>query len=89
MSGTPEVIVGKTITGVIMKKSKRSSPSAQLFLLFDDNSHFEFWSWGEYSGMNAAGGLDRGGVEEVRKYMSTSMEIVFEKHAIIAENDGA
>lgn len=76
--GTPEVILGKTISGVIIKKGERSSPSMQLFLLFDDNTYFEFWSWGDYSGLSAAGGLDRGGAEEVRRYMP-NMEIIFEK----------
>lgn len=82
MKGSPELIVGKTVTGVIVKESRRSSPSAQLFLLFSDGTYFEFWSWGEYSGLSAAGGLDRGGPKEVREYMSPptgSMRIVFEK----------
>ena len=80
MKGHPELIVGKTISGVIIKQGGSGSPSRQLFLLFDDNTYFEFWSWGDYSGMSAAGGLDRGGAEEVRNYMKGN-EIIFEKLA--------
>ena len=35
-------IVGKTIAGVVVAKSKRS-PHIQVFLIFPDGSRFEFW----------------------------------------------
>lgn len=50
MSGTPDAIVGKTISGVIIKEGnvRRGSPSYQLFLIFDDDTSYEFWVSGEY-----------------------------------------
>lgn len=80
MSGTPDAIVGKTISGVIIKRgdTRRGSPSHQLFLIFDDDTSYEFWVSGEYSELKGAAGLDKGGVEAVRNYMP-GMKIIFEK----------
>lgn len=75
MRGSPEAIISKTISGVIIKKSDELTPPAQLFLIFDDNTYY--WV-GEDCDLHAASGLNRGGAEEVRNYMS-GMSIVFEK----------
>lgn len=77
MRGSPDMIVGKTISGVIIKKSNELTPPAQLFLIFNDDTYYEFWV-GEDGDLHAASGIDRGGAEKVRNYMS-GMNIVFEK----------
>jgi len=63
-------LVGKTISHVIIKTG--ISPQSQLFLVFTDGSYYEFFG-GMISG---ATGLDVGGIEEVRRYMSPPQEIV-------------
>lgn len=69
-------IVGKRISSVVMKQGNR--PQAQLFLIFDDGTYFEFYSDG---GIYGAGGIDRGGLDEVRQYCGTSHRIVLEASA--------
>ena len=69
-------IIGKTISGVVVKESK-NSPRTQLFLLFNDGTYYEFYSGlGDICG---AGGVDRGGIHEVNQYLSGSPDrkIVF------------
>lgn len=56
---------GKTIKGVVTKQSSKS-PFEQIFLVFTDNSYFEIYG----SSVSTAGGLDMGGMDEVRAYMS-------------------
>lgn len=74
-------IVGKTITGVIIKQAKgaRDTPQSQLYLLFDDNSYYEFYSFsGSIS--NTGGCLPNASFREVYKYMEEQFNVVF--HAI-------
>ena len=59
-------IVGKTIQGVVVKEG--SHPRSQLFLLFTDNTYYELYC--PDSKIREAGGVNRGGAEEVRRYLS-------------------
>lgn len=81
MKSGAEEIIGKKIIGVIIKQAKEpgSTPQSQLYLLFDDNSHYEFYS---YSGAitNTGGCWPRSSFREVYKYMGEQFDVVF--HAV-------
>jgi len=66
-------IVGKRITAVVVKK--RGGSGRQVHLEFDDDTCYEIYGDG---GLGTAGGLDRGGLEEARRYGRGGDEIVFE-----------
>jgi hypothetical protein len=69
-------IIGKTITGVVVKEGPRPNlPRTQVFLIFSDGTYYEFYS---DSNITGAGGVDKGGIEEVRQYMSQHHEIIAE-----------
>lgn len=55
-------IIGKKISGVVVAENPRP-PHSQVFLVFDDGTHYEF-----YGQVNSASGLDRGGMEEAERY---------------------
>jgi len=79
-SGASE-IVGKTITGVIVKTAKdpKEKPQGQLFLIFDDNSSYEFYCY--FSPLSTTGGLDKNtSFREVYNYMADRYDIEF--HAV-------
>jgi hypothetical protein len=40
-------ILGKTITGIVIKENLTDSLRSQVFLVFSDNTHFEFYSGDE------------------------------------------
>ena len=40
-------ILGKTITGVVVKEHAGGSPRSQVFLVFSDGTHYEFYSFDE------------------------------------------
>lgn len=71
-------ILGKTISGVVIKESinGKTSPDSQLFLLFDDNSCYEFYCSSDIicrtKGINQNSGLDF-----VKQYMSDRHEISY------------
>ncbi|MGE0594655.1 MAG: hypothetical protein AB7G23_08975 [Vicinamibacterales bacterium] len=68
-------IVGKSIAGVVVKESDRP-PRRQVFLVFSDGTYYELYSGsGDIKG---AGGIDTGGLEAVRNYMSATHKIVLE-----------
>lgn len=70
------MVVGKTITGVIVKESNHSSCDfTQLFLVFSNNTYYEIYA---HAPISTAGGLDPGGPDEVREYMNTGMKVVFD-----------
>jgi hypothetical protein len=53
------VLIGKRIAGIISVQGRRSVPHHQLFLLLDDNTHFEiFGSALGWSGRIYTGGRD-------------------------------
>jgi hypothetical protein len=62
-------VLGKCIKSVVVAKSPRS-PTRQVFLLFTDGTYFEFYG-DQFSG---AGGIDQGGIENVRRYISQHHE---------------
>lgn len=57
-----ENIIGKTVSNVVVA-DKEKPPYRQVFLVFSDNTYFELY--GKFTG---AGGVDRGGVEDVIEY---------------------
>ena len=57
-------ILGKRITGVVRKGGYGVN---NLFLIFDDDTYFEFYTDGP---INTAGRVDPGDMERVLKYMS-------------------
>lgn len=72
-------LLGKRITGIVIKESD-GTPKSQLFLLFEDGAHFEFYSafdrivptkglWPHHEGQTIA---------DVRAYMGEVMHIVDE-----------
>ena len=73
-------ILGKTITGVVVKEKNRKEPFGPLFqihLIFLDGTIFEMYS--SYKvGINFAGYVDDGGFEDVRDHGSGTMNIVYE-----------
>ena len=48
----------------------------QLFLIFEDDTYFEIYS---DSQLSASKGVDKGGMETVRKYVGDNVELVFEQ----------
>jgi|CXWL01.1.fsa_nt_gi hypothetical protein len=69
-------IVGKTISGVVVKEADRL-PRSQIYLLFSDGTYFEIYSGS--GDMSGAGGVDVGGIEKVRQYMNATHRIVIEE----------
>lgn len=66
-------IVGKTVKNVVVAKKDRGNPRNQVFLVFDDNTYFEFW--GEL--FSCAGGVDAGSIQDAISYAERcSAEIV-------------
>ena len=63
----PEIkdIAGKMIKGIVVKKSDRN-PKSQVFLLFNDNTYYEFYSTEK---INGADGVDHGGMDAVKNYI--------------------
>lgn len=72
-------IVGRTIKGVVVKESDPRLghlPKTQVFLIFADDSYYEL-----YGEIRGAGGVDTGGIEDVRRYLSSTHHIVLEELA--------
>ncbi|MBE7465576.1 MAG: hypothetical protein HS116_19030 [Planctomycetes bacterium] len=68
-------ILGKTVSGVVVKENGRP-PHTQVFLMFRDGTHYELY--GEY--FTGAGGVDRGTAEEIKSKGQPGGKIVFEVH---------
>ena len=62
MKGAFEQLLGKTISAVYCRENE-STPNGQVFLIFDDDTHFELYS---PTVLHGAGGIDSGGLEKVR-----------------------
>lgn len=71
-SGIKEIL-GKRVRGVVVKESKGNAPASSVFLIFDDGTYFELWG-----DVHGAGGVDRGGEQEVRAYGADRLKIVAE-----------
>ena len=69
-------LLGKRICGAVVKQGDRS-PRMQMFLVFDDDTYYEFYTDSTIFG---TGGVDRGDIEHVRQYIPENT-IVFECHA--------
>ena len=68
-------IIGKTINGVIIKKTKLNrSPHCQLFLVFDDGTSYEFYS---DRPIRPAGGIEQMDFDHVIRYMGDQMKVAF------------
>jgi hypothetical protein len=61
-------IVGRRISGVVVKRCWRRSPQSQVFLLFDDGTYYEFYCLD--SVISTTAGVLEGGPERVRRYMA-------------------
>lgn len=75
MKGAFDQIVGKRIGGVICRDNT-GAPSAQIFLLFDDNTYIEIYDSSADSIMCATSSLEKGGREEILMAGSPPGEIV-------------
>lgn len=64
-------VVGKTISGVLVADVANSS-RRQVFLVFDDDTHFELWG----HEIDGTGGVDPGGMDKVRSYAEKSRAAV-------------
>jgi hypothetical protein len=79
VKGSIRELVGRTITGVIVKFG--GPVRQQIFLLFSDGTWFEFYS---SERMNYSGTLSVGGADEVRDYMRDVQTIVIDE---VADDD--
>ncbi len=70
-------IIGKTVSGVIVKAWEKGAEGTKVFLLFSDGTYYELYSAASIQG---AGGVDRGTVDDVHGYLP-SIPVVFEAHA--------
>ncbi|MCA1792737.1 MAG: hypothetical protein LC660_02500 [Desulfobacteraceae bacterium] len=59
-----KAIVGKTISSVVVGCNQKD-PQNQVFLVFDDGTHFEFWG----PNFSCAGGVDIGDQTKVINYI--------------------
>jgi len=66
-------ILGKRITGVIVKRAEESEPRSQLFLLFDDNTYYEMYSNSAIIGTRGCVSGDR---KNVINYLQSSERII-------------
>ncbi len=77
-----ETIVGKTITGVVVKRRKSKEASDitnQIMLVFSDNTYYELWE-NTYDAISSAGKVFSGGIEAARSYGSDVMDIIIDAH---------
>ena len=58
-------ILGKRIKGVVVTEGS-SGPRSQVFLIFSDNTYYEFFSFSTIRGISE---VCEGGLEEVKDYM--------------------
>jgi hypothetical protein len=68
-------IVGKRIAGVVVKENSRLSPPRQVYLIFDDETNFEFYA---NSIVTWTSGVRPGGIDWVRKYCAATHQIRFQ-----------
>ena len=71
-------ILGKRISGVIVKRHATGGPSSQLFLLFEDYTYYELWTDGPE--INGVRRIDSGGKERVLATGRKDSEIVIEAY---------
>ena len=66
--GNATTLIGKTIKDVIIVNRYEGTPHSQVFLLFDDNTHYEFYG----DDIRPSGGVDDGGRNEILNYVRDS-----------------
>jgi hypothetical protein len=59
-----QAVIGKRIQGLVVGQNSES-PQCQVFLIFDDGTHYELYG----SDLQGSKGIDRGGLEEVRAHL--------------------
>lgn len=69
-------MLGKTIQAVVVKQCERGSLTEQVFLVFDDDTYFEFYS--SEGAIESAKGVKTGTFAEVREYMGAACPNVIE-----------
>jgi hypothetical protein len=63
-------VIGKTIRSVVFRSGYEASPEAQLFLVFEDGTYFEFYGQEIDCGRSLSeGGVDHA-IEYARKFSS-------------------
>jgi hypothetical protein len=70
----PELLLGQRIVGAIRKEGK--GPASQLYLIFEDGTHTEFYSDDR---IRVSAGWP-GGVERARAYMASTHKITYEAY---------
>jgi hypothetical protein len=68
-------IVGKRIVGIVVKENKLAAPPRQVFLIFDDETNFEFYAGCEVTWTS---GVRPGGLDWVRQYGASTYRIRLE-----------
>ena len=56
-------IIGKRIKAVVVKERPNKAPAQQVFIVFDDDTHYEIYSCKPT--MKGCGRVDEGGVKEI------------------------
>jgi hypothetical protein len=74
-------IIGKTITGLIVKErvNPETGPATQVFLLFSDGTNYELY--GNVVGTSGLGKMD---VLDIKRYMAPEMKVVLEAYGLKA-----
>lgn len=67
-----EQIVGRRISGVVVKGDANVTPK-MVFLLFDDGTAYEF-----YGSIGTTSGIRQGGAAFAREYLAESHPVIFE-----------
>ena len=65
-------IIGKTIRAVVVSANRQCEPAYQLFLVFDDDTHFELYGAQLHSGSQ----LYNGGEQAVLGYVQSSGGVI-------------
>lgn len=69
-------LLGKTMTGVLVKENvSHGQPAMAVHLFFDDGTSYEIYAMYD---MDFAGGLNRWRMEEARKYLTPPMKNVLD-----------
>lgn len=74
MKSSIRSLIGKTITGVIVKQG--GPVKQQVFLVFSDDTYFEFYS---SERMGYSGSLAAGDARDVREYMADAQKIMIDE----------
>lgn len=74
MKSSIRSLIGKNITGVIVKQG--GPVRQQVFLVFSDNTYFEFYSSDR---MGYSGSLTAGDAQDVREYMGDAQTIMIDE----------